>query len=59
MTVYIAAKGEPIEKAICHEDVEKVRTFTNVWGEKILQINKRGSGNILSLRLSLVDIWIV
>lgn len=59
MKVYIAAKGEPIEKAVCHEDVEKIRTFTNAWDEPVLQINKHGSVNILSLRLDLVDTWIV
>ena len=59
MTVYIAAIGEGVERAIEHKNVEKVRTYTNMWGERVAVLTLKGGEDHLSLLLSCVDMWIV
>ena len=58
MRAYISLKGMQVEDATEHNDIEQVRMFTNVFGERVLQITKR-ENKVLSLRADLFDFWIV
>ena len=59
MIVFISPKGEPVEKAARHSDVEKVRIFENVLNQQMLQITRKGGLKRLTLHLELYDFWIV
>ena len=57
MKVYVARKGESIEKAIEKKDVEMVRTYTTPY-QHILQLFFPGNKK-MTLDVGFFDFWIV
>lgn len=58
MRVYIAPKGKGIEKAVEHNGIEKVRTYTNIFGQEIIALTKT-DGKVWSGELLYYDVWII
>lgn len=58
MTVYISAKPDKIDKAVEHSNVEKVRTFTNIFGQEVIVLTK-SNGKVWSGELLYYNVWIV